>query len=314
MLGGDNIVVSGLSLREDDEIFCRFGKTENDGLYIGETQALCVTPSSKEERYVDFELVIKRGSNNITGGALYQYSKNTDNTSDQFIYLITQCIAYTVSPEDADSVVGIDTEQKIIWDGGEMANITWQPSSLIMPEVINSNDIKIDLSLLLYNEDMDAFEDTMMLATDLPNNGTVSVRLPDAETFPTSQYNVRAAILKVSINTSTTVLPVTKRSAHRSALSRFLGWSRRFAKARFISFVKTSIARRLLCEAWVAATPRFPQRSIPPCPCNMNDANSDDRYEEEKYDNKYLNAGVGLLRRHVLHKGSRSCFRQANVR
>ena len=76
LLGGDNIIVSGLSLREDDEIFCSFDKTENDGLYISETQALCVTPSSKEETYVDFRLIIKRGNNNVTGGALYQYSKS----------------------------------------------------------------------------------------------------------------------------------------------------------------------------------------------------------------------------------------------
>lgn len=78
---------------------------------------------------------------------------------------------------------------------------------------------------------------------------------------------------------------------------------------------KSSIARRLLCEVWVAATPRFPQRSIPPCPCTMNDAeHNDDRFVEERYENKYLNAAAGLLRRYVLHKGSRSCYRQANVR
>ena len=77
LLGGDNIIVSGLTLlREDDEIFCAFDKLEDEGLYISETQALCVTPAVKEEGYADFRLIIRRGNNNITGGALYQYSKS----------------------------------------------------------------------------------------------------------------------------------------------------------------------------------------------------------------------------------------------
>lgn len=75
LLGGDSIVVSGLSLREDDEIFCGFDKTEVEGIYLSETQALCVTPSVEKETYVDFKAIIRRGNNNITGGALYQYSK-----------------------------------------------------------------------------------------------------------------------------------------------------------------------------------------------------------------------------------------------
>lgn len=75
LLGGDIIFVNGLSLHEDDEIICVFGKTELEGLYLRETDALCVTPPYKEESYVDFKLVIRRGSSNITGGALYQYSK-----------------------------------------------------------------------------------------------------------------------------------------------------------------------------------------------------------------------------------------------
>ena len=195
-----------------------------------------------------------------------------------------------------------------------MANITWRPSSLIMDEVFDSSHVKVDASLLLYNEETDEFEESMMLATDLPNTGVVSIRLPESPIFPTSEYDVHAAILKLSVNTSTTIMPVTKRAAHRSTLRNLLGKVKRFAKARFISMIKTSVARRLLCEVWVAATPRFPQRSIPPCPCNMDDAGDDDRYVEERYDNRYVNAAAGLLRRYALHPGSRTCFRQANVR
>ena len=224
---------------------------------------------------------------------------------------------HTVSPDnEEEDIVGIEIEQKIIWNSGETANITWRPSSLIMSELIDNINVKVDASLLLYNEETEELEQTMMLATDLPNTGIAQVRLPTSPSFPASQYDVRAAILQLSVNTSTTVMPVTKRAAHQSKLRRFLQWAKKFTKTRIIvsTVIKTSIALRLLCEVWVAATPRFPRRSIPPCPCTTNDAAGDDRYVEERYENKYANAALGFLRRHVLHKGSRTCYRQANVR
>ena len=221
---------------------------------------------------------------------------------------------HAVSPENEEDVVGIEIKQKIVWNGGEKANITWRPSSLIMNELIDNINVKVDASLLIYNEETEELEQTMMLATDLPNTGFAQVQLPTSPIFPTSQYDVHAAILQLSVNTSTTVMPVTKRAAHQSRLERLLRWAKKFTKARIISSIKTSIARRLLCEVWVAATPRFPQRSIPPCPCTTRDAADDDRYVEEKHDNKYADAALGVLRRHVLHKGSSICYRQANVR
>lgn len=75
LLGGDTVVVSGLSLLDDDKISCVFGKTELDGLYLSENQALCVTPSYEKEGYVEFKLSVQRGNDIITGGAPYQYSK-----------------------------------------------------------------------------------------------------------------------------------------------------------------------------------------------------------------------------------------------
>lgn len=75
LLGGDCVAVSGLSVREDDQITCKFGKTAVDGLYINEDQAVCVTPPARKESLVEFRINIVRGNLNITGGALYQYSK-----------------------------------------------------------------------------------------------------------------------------------------------------------------------------------------------------------------------------------------------
>lgn len=115
-----------------------------------------------------------------------------------------------VSPENEQDGVGIETEQKIIWNSREMANVTWRPSSLIMSEAIINVSVKIDVSLLLYNEQTEEFEESMMLATDLPNTGIAFVQLPDFQSFPASEYEVRAAILKLSVNTRTTVMSAVK--------------------------------------------------------------------------------------------------------
>lgn len=217
---------------------------------------------------------------------------------------------YTASPENNEDGVGIETDRIIVWNSREIANITWRPSSLI----INGADVKLDASLLLYNDQTDEFEETVVLATDLPNTGYASIKLPDSEKFPPSTYNVYAAIVKLSVNMSTTTIPSIRRVSHLSGLMNILGIVKKFTKVRFISSITSSIKKRILCEVWFDATPRFPQQRIPPCPCNTMDAVRDDRFVEERYDNEYLNAAAGLLRRYVLHQGSRTCYQQANVR
>lgn len=75
MLGGDSVSVSGMSVREDDQIICKFGKTAVDGIYISEDRVVCVTPPARKESVVEFRIEVRRGNLNLTGGALYQYSK-----------------------------------------------------------------------------------------------------------------------------------------------------------------------------------------------------------------------------------------------
>jgi hypothetical protein len=174
-----------------------------------------------------------------------------------------------------------------------------------MSELIDNVNVKVDASLLVYNEETEELEQTMMLATDLPNTGFAQVQLPNSPTFSTSQNDVHAAIVQLSVNTSTTTIPVNKRAAHRFRLRRVLPWAKRFTKLGTISFIKFFVAKRLLCEVWAAATPRFPRRSIPPCPCTKNDAVGDDRYVTDEAPERV---------RRFFHKGSSSCYRQANVR
>jgi hypothetical protein len=74
------VIVTGIAYEEDDIVTCKFGKTVVDGLYINDTQSLCVTPPARVESTVEFTIEVRRGALNLTGGARFQYSKSALTT------------------------------------------------------------------------------------------------------------------------------------------------------------------------------------------------------------------------------------------
>jgi len=66
----------------------------------------------------------------------------------------------------------------MIWSVGEMGTILWDPSSLVISELMNTSDVKVDISLWTYNYETETFEEAMMLVTNLPNSGSASLSLP----------------------------------------------------------------------------------------------------------------------------------------
>lgn len=208
-----------------------------------------------------------------------------------------------MSPERIDENVKIEIERTGVWSSGEIGNISWNPYSLVINDVMSANHVRVDITLSVYNS-KEVFEETIILATDLPNSGSASVLLPDSlnTSLPRAEYDLHVGLVKVGVNTSTTSITRYKRN---SGTSQLLGKLGKFAKLLTISSIKDSIAARLLCEVWVAATPNFPTRDVPPCACNSEDAEGDDRYEEETTPAKV---------RQFFHPKSSICYRQANVR
>ena len=187
---------------------------------------------------------------------------------------------------------------------GESINVTWNPLSIVDSDLLAIDTPKVDISLLRYKEDEEEWEETAMLATDLHNNGRASVRLPDIEPLDESR-SLDLTLIQVTLNTSTstTQSPRMKRST-----SRVLRRLRRFSKGLAIGYIKSSVARRLLCEVWHFADRGVDQRQIPPCPCKKSQAGEDSRYEQK------TGAVADILREYVFHPGSESCFRQTTAR
>ena len=76
LLGGESVVITGPMFLPDDEITCAFGEVEVDGLYIDQARAVCVIPPAVEEFLIEVELRVRRGSAELTGRAIFRYSKS----------------------------------------------------------------------------------------------------------------------------------------------------------------------------------------------------------------------------------------------
>ena len=193
---------------------------------------------------------------------------------------------------------------------GESINVTWNPLSVIDNNLFEIDTSKVDISLLRYKKDEEEWEETAVLATDLLNNGRASVRLPNIQPLDQSR-SLDLALIQVTLNTSTSTAQSSqmKRStSHKARILRLLKKLRRFTKPRVIGSLKSSIARRLLCEVWHLADRGINERQIPPCPCTKHKANEDSRYGEE------TGAVGNILRKYVFHPGSESCYRQTTAR
>lgn len=117
-----------------------------------------------------------------------------------------------VSPESIDYSVGVDIPDISLWSVGEMANVSWLPSALVIKEVMNTSDVKVDISLKKYNISSNSFDESIMLATDLPNSGFATVLFPPSlkSNLAHSNYNLDTAVVAVTVNTSATNLARSK--------------------------------------------------------------------------------------------------------
>ncbi len=210
---------------------------------------------------------------------------------------------YSVSPLISSDCVEIQTVCETIWVVGEVANFFWNPSSFLINELFNVSQIHIDISLWIYNDITDEFEEKVVVATDMPNTGSASVMLTESlsSKLPISDTSMFITYPKISINSSTSLLP-TKRFA--SNLLRLVGKVAKFGKLFAVTRRKAAVTARILCETF-ALTPPVPRRRIPPCPCKEQDAGNDDRFE--------VDTSPECLRKFI-HERSNICFRQANVR
>ena len=208
-----------------------------------------------------------------------------------------------VSPQDVDNAVEVESQGAALTIG-ELINVTWNPLSVFDNNLFKIDTPKVDISLLRYKKNEKKWEETAVLATDLPNNGHASVRLPDIQPLDESQ-SLDLTLIRVAPNTSTTISQSPR--IKRSLSSRWKAL-KKFSKLLAMVFEKSSIEKRLCCEEWHRADRGVDVMSIPPCPCNTSQAKDDSRYVQE------TDFIANILRKKVFHPHAERCYRQTTAR
>ena len=165
----------------------------------------------------------------------------------------------------------------------------------------------------MYNHESNDWDGDITLGTAIPNTGQTKVAIPDLEML--HKTDIRLALLKVSLNTDSN-------SDGRNDDNSDGAGPRQKRQSRVLDQVKTSrsaiklvrkqifsnIDQRLACEAWHSFTDELDTNQLPPCPCNIEQMNSDlDRYTKEKPIQFFLS-------KHFFKKEkAHSCYRQSNV-
>lgn len=204
-----------------------------------------------------------------------------------------------VSPQDVSDAVEIESEEFAL-KVGEKVNVTWNPNSLVEGS-LGVDRVKVDITLYRYI-DQDEWKESQ-LETDLPNTGHASFTIPELPGLSESN-SIDPALIQVRVNASRTI----QSSRSKRSLFGILGRVGKFAKARVIASVKSSVYRRLACEAWNLLDPGVNTRRLPPCPCDTAQAKDDDRFEKEE------GFFADIFRKYIFHRGSGSCYRQRNAR
>ena len=66
--------MSGPSFELSDVTKCQFGTLVTDGVYLTETQCLCVVPPAHDIGLTDLRITIKRSEATLSGITQYRYS------------------------------------------------------------------------------------------------------------------------------------------------------------------------------------------------------------------------------------------------
>lgn len=190
---------------------------------------------------------------------------------------------------------------------------------------------EVDIHLLELSTETGTWTRLVTLETDLPNNGTASVRIPstiqtDDDTFESA---ISSVVIQVSLSANSTREGRLVRRGIFSDLLRRLGTfgltTIRNSPMRFLMRLARQAAQRGLCETWSALQPRNIGQEIlnrlPPCPRRARDARRPNSgFTEERFSSHVPIVGtiqdylgttlVDDAFRNFFHPGTASCFRQ----
>ena len=174
ILGGVPVILTGPTyIKSTDKLYCLFDGIKVDGVYVSQTQVLCVTPRLTKTGRVSVQL--------FHNGIKYpRQSSFYSSKSDKILFYSIIISSHPERIED-DSRVGINSNELLFHVGDDII-LTWSTASLTksLEDVIAPSDLLVDIKLHIFQitNDIPTLEQVTILDSDVANTGSVTVKIP----------------------------------------------------------------------------------------------------------------------------------------
>ena len=227
--------------------------------------------------------------------------------------------AYEVYIENDDLLFSRETPVKVYWS----------PQTILPVELPGS--YSVDIHLMELNLTSGKWQHLVTLGTDLANNGSAEVRIPEIRVLDDFDSSVSPVVVQVSVSSASTSVTndeTTKRQIGSNLLrklGRFALRTLRNSAVRYLKKLARQAAQRLLCEAWSILQPDNVGQEIldrlPSCPRTSASAiTQNSGFKEERLSSSIRVVGkvqnffgttiIDDKFREFFHPGTSSCFRQ----
>ena len=209
---------------------------------------------------------------------------------------------------------------------GTPVKVYWSPQAILPVE--SPESYSVDIHLMELNLASERWQHLVTLGTDLTNNGSAEVRIPEIRVLEDFDNSVSPVVVQVSVSsasTSTTNDETTKGQNLLRKLGRFALRTLKNSPVRYLKKLPRQAAQRLLCETWSTLQPENIGQEIldrlPSCPSTLAGARAPNSgFKEERLSSsirvvgqvqKFLDTTIIDDKfREFFHPRTSSCFRQ----
>ena len=214
----------------------------------------------------------------------------------------------------------------LFFTGGTPVKVYWSPQAILPVE--SPESYSVDIHLMELNLASERWQHLVTLGTDLTNNGSAEVRIPEIRVLEDFDNSVSPVVVQVSVSsasTSTTNDETTKGQNLLRKLGRFALRTLKNSPVRYLKKLPRQAAQRLLCETWSTLQPENIGQEIldhlPSCPSTLAGARAPNSgFKEERLSSsirvvgqvqKFLDTTIIDDKfREFFHPRTSSCFRQ----
>ena len=240
------------------------------------------------------------------------------------MYAVSFMKAYEVYIENDD----------LFFTRGTPVKVYWSPQTILPVE--SPGSYSVDIHLMELNLTSGKWQHLVTMETDLANNGSAEVRIPETKTLDIGileniDSSVSPVVVQVSVSSaSTSAMTTSKRQTVSNVLGKLGRFALRTLKNSPVRYLRKlagedGLGQRFLCVAWNATEPgnigQEILKRLPPCPRTVTNSRAPNSgFKQERFSSSIRVVGqvqnfsgttiIDDKFREFFHPRTSSCFRQ----